>query len=217
MEIEFNLRDRAEIIDLAQKAAETLDSNELIKYFENKYCPSLADKDFQSLVQTSLPKNILFTHTGARSLAYKLHAYKLSGGSYYIQYVPHNFPGDGEHLPNHFSVIHKNPLFCIEYVKHELGASWMSGCSEIEDLEKWKRDNRIKDDERVDVVMVYKVIAKDNYDRDSVSDSLEKDNLSFDEATTLAAKLNDENKRSDKYYMVVPQDHKLFDAYENLP
>lgn len=64
---------------------------------------------------------------------------------------------------------------------------------------------------------LFKVIAVDNYDRETVSDKLIKDNLSEQQAKVLAKDMNDEadDKYGDNapyYYMVVDNDHKLYDA-----
>lgn len=62
-----------------------------------------------------------------------------------------------------------------------------------------------------------KVIAIDNYDRETVSDKLIRDNLSEEQAKRLAKDLNDEaeDKYGDMqpyYYMVVKDDHILHNA-----
>lgn len=56
-----------------------------------------------------------------------------------------------------------------------------------------------------------KVIIKDNYNRETVSDTLYKENVSEEEGKEICTLLNI-NPNGCDYYIVVEDDYKLYDA-----
>ena len=65
-------------------------------------------------------------------------------------------------------------------------------------------------------IYIWKVIAIDNYDRESVSDQLIKDNLSETNANILASKMNSEvDDDHPWYYKAIPEGVKLYQFNPN--
>ena len=62
-----------------------------------------------------------------------------------------------------------------------------------------------------------KIVAKDNHDRETVSDWLIADNVVRSYAEDIVAQLNScVGEDSLWYYFVMPMDYELYDAYKNL-
>ena len=62
-----------------------------------------------------------------------------------------------------------------------------------------------------------KVILVDNFDRDTVSDQLLQDGLTEEEANKMADDYNAAHTPNSPYFArAVPDDHKLYDAFEGM-